>query len=299
MTDEAGNWITYNGEIYNYLELRDELGGERFRTDSRHRGRPARPTTAGATDCARPPARHVRLRALGRARARRSSARATASASSRFYYAVVDDVLYFASEAKALLPFLPRDRDRPRGPQGLPRLPVLPRRQDAVRGRPRAAARPLAARAQRQRRDASATGRSTTSSTSSTRRRTSRSSIEELLHESVAAAPAHRRAGRRVPQRRPRLEHRRLAGRATHAAASSMRLHRQVRRGPALRREPLRARRSPTQRGFDAARGRHRRRRLRRAHRATSSTTSTTRSPGPGSFPQYMVSQAGRARTAR
>src|SRR5262245_21874467 len=30
MTDGAGNWITYNGEIYNYLELRQELGEENF-----------------------------------------------------------------------------------------------------------------------------------------------------------------------------------------------------------------------------------------------------------------------------
>ena len=30
MVDEAGNWITFNGEIYNYIELRDELGPETF-----------------------------------------------------------------------------------------------------------------------------------------------------------------------------------------------------------------------------------------------------------------------------
>jgi asparagine synthase (glutamine-hydrolysing) len=34
MTDSAGNWISFNGEIYNYLELRRELGPERFRTQS-------------------------------------------------------------------------------------------------------------------------------------------------------------------------------------------------------------------------------------------------------------------------
>jgi asparagine synthase (glutamine-hydrolysing) len=34
MTDEAGNWITYNGEIYNYIELRREIGEGEFRTTS-------------------------------------------------------------------------------------------------------------------------------------------------------------------------------------------------------------------------------------------------------------------------
>lgn len=34
MTDEAGNWITFNGEIYNYLELKEELGKNSFNTKS-------------------------------------------------------------------------------------------------------------------------------------------------------------------------------------------------------------------------------------------------------------------------
>src|SRR5205823_8161406 len=34
MTDGAGNWITYNGEIYNYVELRSLLGESRFTTSS-------------------------------------------------------------------------------------------------------------------------------------------------------------------------------------------------------------------------------------------------------------------------
>ena len=34
MHDGEGNWITYNGEIYNYVELRRELGEDSFRTTS-------------------------------------------------------------------------------------------------------------------------------------------------------------------------------------------------------------------------------------------------------------------------
>src|ERR1044072_2555410 len=34
MTNGNANWITYNGEVYNYIELRDELGLEDFRTTS-------------------------------------------------------------------------------------------------------------------------------------------------------------------------------------------------------------------------------------------------------------------------
>jgi asparagine synthase (glutamine-hydrolysing) len=34
MTDHKGNWITFNGEIYNYIELRRELGEANFFTSS-------------------------------------------------------------------------------------------------------------------------------------------------------------------------------------------------------------------------------------------------------------------------
>ena len=34
MKTPGGDWITFNGEIYNYLELRDELGADSFRSDS-------------------------------------------------------------------------------------------------------------------------------------------------------------------------------------------------------------------------------------------------------------------------
>ena len=34
MTDGGGNWVTHNGEIYNYIELRGLLGKDRFHTSS-------------------------------------------------------------------------------------------------------------------------------------------------------------------------------------------------------------------------------------------------------------------------
>src|SRR5688572_1965655 len=34
MHDGGGNWLTYNGEIYNYLELRAALGPDQFVTTS-------------------------------------------------------------------------------------------------------------------------------------------------------------------------------------------------------------------------------------------------------------------------
>jgi asparagine synthase (glutamine-hydrolysing) len=105
MDDEAGRWIAYNGELYNYPELRREIGGSRFRTDC-------------DTEVVLRAHERWGVQSLERLRGMFAYAiwdereQEVICARDRFgikplYYTVVDDVLYFASEAKALLPLLP------------------------------------------------------------------------------------------------------------------------------------------------------------------------------------------------
>jgi asparagine synthase (glutamine-hydrolysing) len=113
MTDAAGNWITYNGEIYNYIELRSELGGaDSFRTTSDTEVI-LRAYERWGTDCVQ----HLRgmfaFALWDEAKGMLFCARDRFGIKP-FYYAVDHGVLSFASEAKALLPFLPgieTDRD--------------------------------------------------------------------------------------------------------------------------------------------------------------------------------------------
>jgi len=113
MSDEAGNWITYNGEIYNYIELRDELGQDRFHTTS-------------DTEVILHAYRKWGAEALSHLRGMFSfalwdEARGTLFCArdrfgmKPFYYATAGDTLLFASEAKALLPFLPAIETDPEG----------------------------------------------------------------------------------------------------------------------------------------------------------------------------------------
>jgi asparagine synthase (glutamine-hydrolysing) len=106
MTDPAGDWITYNGEIYNYVELREELGAERFRTtsDTEVILEAYRRWGHGCLD---------HLRGMFAFALWDPDDGSLFCARDRFgmkpfYYAIVDGRLYFASEAKALLPFLPK-----------------------------------------------------------------------------------------------------------------------------------------------------------------------------------------------
>jgi asparagine synthase (glutamine-hydrolysing) len=104
MSDGGGNWVTYNGEVYNYLELRRELSPQRFSTNS-------------DTEVLLHAYRKWGTRFLDRLRGMFALAiwdeerQELFCARDRFgikpfYYTVVGDRLYFASEVKALLPFV-------------------------------------------------------------------------------------------------------------------------------------------------------------------------------------------------
>ena len=102
--EQTGNVICFNGEIYNYLELREEISGE-FRTDTDTEVI-LRAYAKWGEDCVKhfkgmfafaiwDTKKHLLFCARDRFGIK------------PFYYAVVDNIFYFASEMKALLPFLP------------------------------------------------------------------------------------------------------------------------------------------------------------------------------------------------
>ncbi|HEX9364519.1 MAG TPA: asparagine synthase (glutamine-hydrolyzing) [Candidatus Dormibacteraeota bacterium] len=102
--DGEGSWISYNGEIYNYLELRAELGDSGFRTTSDTEVA-LRAYREWGTDCLN------RFRGMFAFSLWDEKRDTLFCARDRFgikpfYYTVVDGVLYFASEIKALLPFV-------------------------------------------------------------------------------------------------------------------------------------------------------------------------------------------------
>jgi asparagine synthase (glutamine-hydrolysing) len=105
MRDEGGNWISFNGEVYNYLELRSALGRDEFVTHSdtevilrsyRKWGRESVSQLRGMFAFA----------LWDEQRAELFCARDRFGVKP-FYYTVVDGVFHFASEVKALLPFVP------------------------------------------------------------------------------------------------------------------------------------------------------------------------------------------------
>ena len=126
MTDPAGNWITYNGEIYNYVELREELGADNFRTDLGHRSHPGayRRWGRGCVD-------HLRgmfAFAIWDPRRRPLFCARDRFGMKPFYYAIVDGRLLLRVRGQGAAAVPAEDGDRSRGPARLPDLPVLPGR---------------------------------------------------------------------------------------------------------------------------------------------------------------------------
>lgn len=104
MTDHDGNWIVFNGEIYNYIELRKELGTEKF-------------VSASDTETILFAYRKWGVDCVSHFRGMFAFAlwdegnQTLFCARDRFgikpfYYMVTNDAFYFASEVKSLLPFV-------------------------------------------------------------------------------------------------------------------------------------------------------------------------------------------------
>jgi len=105
MSHPNGNWVTFNGEIYNYVELRQLLGADAFKTTSDTEVL-LRAYEKWGEGCLERFRGMFAFALWDEARGRLFCAR------DRFgikplYTARVRNELYFASEAKALLPFLP------------------------------------------------------------------------------------------------------------------------------------------------------------------------------------------------
>jgi len=105
MTDGRGSWLSYNGEMYNYIELRAEIGGAAFRTTSDTEVA-IRAYQEWGPDCLKK-FRGMFAFSLWDERTDTLFCARDRFGIKPFYYTVVDGVLYFASEIKALVPFLP------------------------------------------------------------------------------------------------------------------------------------------------------------------------------------------------
>jgi asparagine synthase (glutamine-hydrolysing) len=105
MTNEGGNTICYNGEIYNYLELKKELNSYPFKTTS-----DTEVILAAYEKWGRSCVNHFRgmfAFAIWDEKKGELFCARDRFGIKPFYYCQVGEVFYFASEAKTLLPFLP------------------------------------------------------------------------------------------------------------------------------------------------------------------------------------------------
>lgn len=106
MTNAANNTICYNGEIYNYLELRDELKNNyQFKTNSDTEVILAAYQKWGS-ECVNY-LRGMFSFVIWDEKENRLFCARDRFGIKPFYYAVVGNNFYFASEAKTILPFLP------------------------------------------------------------------------------------------------------------------------------------------------------------------------------------------------
>ena len=106
MCADNATWLVHSGEIYNYVELRRELGARwRFRGQSDTESVLAAYDAYGTDLVER--LRGMFAFALWDEQRRRLFCARDRFGIKPFYYTVVADTLYFASEAKALLPFVP------------------------------------------------------------------------------------------------------------------------------------------------------------------------------------------------
>lgn len=104
MKDNNGNWIVFNGEIYNFIELRMELGVSQFKTRSDTEVI-LKAYQKWGKDCVN----HFRgmfAFALWDENEQSLFCARDHFGIKPFYYAVVNGIFYFASEIKAILPFL-------------------------------------------------------------------------------------------------------------------------------------------------------------------------------------------------
>ncbi len=243
MANEDGSLrIVFNGEIYNHAEIRAGARGDRAGTVGdrplRHRGDP--PRLRGVGHRLPPPVPRACSRlALGTRETRRSGSSATASASSRSTTASTTDGSTFASEIKALLatPTGPRAVDEEAFFHYLSFL-TTPAPRHPVRRHPEAAGGPWLRVRRGRHAHASARWWDVWDHVRPADRRLRGRDRRARAGRAADGGPApqgQRRAGRRVPVRRHRLEHQRravLGGRDAAGQDVLDRLRRRVRELP-------------------------------------------------------------------
>jgi len=113
MQGSGGNVITYNGETYNYRELRKEAETLGYRFKSHSDTETILATYVSSGNEVPNQLRGMFAFAIWDEQKQRALIVRDRFGIKPLYYCIVDGILYFASEAKALLPFLPEIRTNP------------------------------------------------------------------------------------------------------------------------------------------------------------------------------------------